>query len=156
MILDKRSEFADAASVVQSTGTFNLPNQIDLQTVRDIGNGQPIYLVVTVDTEIITGGSAGTIQFQLVSDASASIAVDGSQSIHYASRAFVTDGTDATEMRAGRTVVCAAIPLEGLEPFERYIGVQYVVAGVAVTAGAVNAFLTLDPTGWKALANAAN
>lgn len=156
MILDKRGEFADAASVAQAAGTYNLPNQIDLQEARDIGNGQPVYLVIVVSTEIITGGSAGTIEFRLVSDASASIATDGSASLHFRSQAFVTDGTDATEMRAGRTVVCMALPLEALEPYERYLGVQYVIATTTTTAGAVDAFLTLDPNGWKAYADAQN
>lgn len=156
MILDKRTEFADAASVAQAAGTYNLPNQIDLETARDMGNGQPLYLCIVVTTEIITGGSAGTIAFQLVSDASAAIATDGSQSLHYRSQAFVTDGTDATEMRAGKTVLMLAIPLEGLEPYERFLGVQYVVGTTTTTAGAVDAFLTLDPAGWKAYADAVN
>lgn len=156
MILDKRAEFADAASVANAAGTHNLPNQIDLTVARDIGNGRPLYLAVTVDTEIITGGSAGTIEFRVVSDASASIATDGSASLHYRSQAFVTDGTDATEMRAGKTVVMLALPLEALEPYERYLGVQYVVGTTTITAGAVNAFLTPDPSAWKAMADATN
>lgn len=156
MFLDKRAEFADAASVAQATGTYNLPNQIDLLTARDIGNGRPLYLAITVDTEIITGGSAGTIHFLLVSDATASIATDGSASLHFRSQAFVTDGTDATEMRAGKTVVMFALPLEALEPYERFLGVQYVVTTTTITAGAVNAFLTPDPSAWKALPDASN
>lgn len=67
MILDTYTQFADNQSVAQAAGTYNLGDAIDTgAVVRDIGMGQPLYLVITVDTEIITGGSAGTIQFQLI------------------------------------------------------------------------------------------
>ena len=83
MILDERSEFADAVSVAAAAGTALIGDVIDLGTgSRDIGNGQQLYLVIQTDTEIITGGSAGTIKFQLASDAAAYVhgqvlAVDG-------------------------------------------------------------------------------
>src|ERR1044071_4318389 len=73
MILDKRTEFADAVSVAATAGTALIGSQIDLTTARDIGNGRPVYLIITTDTEIITGGSAGTIQFKLASDATAAV-----------------------------------------------------------------------------------
>lgn len=157
MIHDKRTEFADAVSVTGSAGTALIGNQIDSEVVRDLGNGKPVYLVITVDTEIITGGSAGTIQFQLVSDASASIAVDGSATVHYASRLFVTDDAAANDaaMNAGGVPVCVALPLEG-PAYERYLGILAVIATTTVTAGKINAFLTLDPYGWKAYPDASN
>ena len=80
MILDNNLEFADAVSVAASAGTANIGDIIDLTTARDMGNGEPMYLVISVDTEIITGGSAGTIKFQLVSDSTTTIATDGSVS----------------------------------------------------------------------------
>ena len=59
MILDERNEFADAVSVAGTAGTALIGDVIDLTaTHRGIGNGQPLYLVITTDTEIITGGSA--------------------------------------------------------------------------------------------------
>ena len=60
-ILDKRAEFADAVSVAAAAGTALIGSQIDLGVARDIGNGEPLYLVLTCDTSIITGGAAGTI-----------------------------------------------------------------------------------------------
>ena len=154
MILDKRTEFADATSVAGSAGTANIGSQIDMSVVRDVGNGQTVYLIITCDTSIITGGSAGTIQFLLVSDASASIAVDGSASQHWASPAFVTDGDDANDLDAPSTIAVIALPLNGSVPYEQYLGIQAVIATTTVTAGAISAFLSLDPTGWKAYDNA--
>lgn len=154
MILDKRTEFADATSVAAAAGTANIGSQIDTSVVRDLGNGQPVYLVITCDTSIITGGAAGTIQFQLVSDASASIATDGTQSIHWTSKAFVTDDAALNDLDAGDTVAVIALPQDGSEPYEQFLGVQAVIATTTVTAGAISAFLTLDPTGWKSYADA--
>jgi hypothetical protein len=151
MILDKKLEFADAQSVAAAAGTANIGDVIDLGAARDIGNGQPMYLVINVDTEIITGGNAGTIQFQLVSDGTGTIATDGSATVHFASRAFVTDGTDANDaaIKAGATPVVVALPMEG-QAYERFLAVQAVVGTTTVTAGKINAFLTHDVARWKA------
>lgn len=154
MILDKRTEFADATSVANAAATINVGNQIDITDVRDVGNGQPVYLIITCDTTIITGGNAGTIRFQLVSDDSASIATNGTATLHWASKLFVTDGDDANEIHAGDTIAVIALPLDGSAEYERYLGVQAVIATTEVTAGAISAFLSFDPTGWKAYPNA--
>ena len=78
MILDERTEFADAVSCnTGAAGTYNIGDVIDLSVARDIASGRPLYLVVGVDTSIITGGNAGTIAFQLVSDGTDTIATNG-------------------------------------------------------------------------------
>lgn len=148
MIIDSRNEFADATAVgAPNNSTVNVGNQIDLEVARDIGNGQTVYAVFQVDTAITSGGAA-TVQFQLASDASDSIATDGTQTIHYTSKAF-----PVASLTAGFTVV-VALPLEDPD-YERYLGVQVVeTAGQALTAGKINAFLTLDPHGWQAYADA--
>ena len=147
MIMDERLEFADAVSVAAAAGTALIGDVIPLGSVgRDIGLGQPIYLVISVDTEIITGGSAGTLQFQLVSDAQAAIATDGTATVHYASRLFVTDDSAAndTAMNAGQFPVVVALPPEG-PVYEAFLGILAVTATTTTTAGKINAFLTLDP-----------
>lgn len=156
MIIDERTELADAASVASAAGTINVGDVIDTQVVRDLGNGQPVYLVVTVDTEIITGGSAGTIQFQLVSDA-VSTPDTSTATKHAYSPVYVTDdaGNNSAQLNAGGVPFLVALPLEGVE-YERYLGLQAVIGTTTVTAGAVNAFLSLDPYGWKAYADADN
>jgi hypothetical protein len=45
---------------------------------------------------------------------------------------------------------------KGNAEFERYIGLQAVVGTAGFDAGMITAFLSLDPTGWKAYADAAN
>lgn len=155
MIMDKLGEFADAASVAAVAGTALIGNQIPLSYARDVGNGQPIYLVLTCSTSIITAGAAGTIKFQLVSDASAAIAVDGSATVHYDTGTFVTDDDALNGLDAGDVIACVALPIEG-NAYEGFLGILATVGTTTVSAGAINAFLTLDPTGWQAYPEGAN
>lgn len=157
MIIDSLNEFADAQSVAAAASTALIGDVIDLgATPQDLGNGEPMYLVITVDTSIITGGVAGTIEFKLASDAQAAIAVDGSATQHIASGTFVTDGDDANALDAGAVAYVGALPTGAGKAYERYLGVLATVATTTVTAGAINAFLTKDPSAWKAYADAVN
>lgn len=157
MIIDKLTEFADATSVVLTAGTWtNIGSQVDRGAAGlDLGNGQPVYLVITVDTAIITGGSAGTIQFRLASDDTATIHATTS-TVHWTSAAFVTDDAALNDLDVGEVVACLALPLNGQAPYEEFVGVQAIANTTDTTAGKINAFLTLDPTGWKAYPDASN
>lgn len=151
-ILDDYNEFCDAVSVAAAAGTALVGDVIDLTaTHRDMGAGQPIYLVITTATEIITGGVAGTIKFQLASDAQAAIATDGSATIHFDTGTFVTDDAAANspQLNAGEVIACVALPMEG-KVYERYLGILATIGTTTVTAGAINAFFTLDPTAYQA------
>jgi len=157
MIMDERTEFADSVSVAAAAGTALIGDVIDTEVLRDIGNGQPIYLIIQTAVEIITGGVAGTLKFQLASDSVAAIATDGTATVHFQTDELVTDdaGANAVQFNAGETIAMFALPLEGVT-YERFIGVLAVTATTTTTAGAINAFLTLDPHGWKSYADADN
>jgi hypothetical protein len=147
MFMDDRLEFADATSVgTPNNSTGNVGDIIDSTVARDMGAGQALYLVVTVDTAITSGGSA-TVAFQLVSDATTTIATDGTATKH-----IETDAIAVASLIAGYEMV---IPLPSVNPaYERYLAFQVKeTAGQALTAGNVNAFLTLDPPGWKSYAD---
>jgi hypothetical protein len=147
MIMDERLEFADAVSVAAAAGTALIGDVIDLSSVaRDVGQGEDVWLVITTDTEIITGGAAGTVQFVLASDAQAAIATDGTATAHWTSRAFVTDdaAVNDAQLNAGGIIAAIPLPLEGAV-YERYLGILAVTATTTTTAGKINAFLTLDP-----------
>lgn len=151
MILDERLEFADATSVgTPNSTTVNVGDIIDLGSIgRDIGNGQPLYLIIQVTTAIASGGAA-VAEFLLSSDSTTTIAVDGTQTIHYRSDYF------AMAALVAGFQLCVPIPAHS-PPFERYLAFQIrETAGQALNAGNVNAFLTLDPNGWKAYADATN
>jgi len=158
MILDTFNEFASAESVAAAAGTALIGDVIDLgATSLDIGTGEPLYVVIRPTTEIITGGAAGTIQFKLASDAQAAIATDGSATVHVASDAYVTDGTDANDaqlkVNAANPILAVRLPSG---TYERYLGILCTIGTTTVTAGAVDAFLTHDISAWKAYPDATN
>ncbi len=149
MIMDERTEFCDADVLTTTTGTNNEGDIIDTGPVaRDMGAGQPIYLVVEVTTAVTSAGAA-TVRFQLVSDATSTIATDGSQTIHWQSAAI-----GKADLVAGYQIV-VEVPQEA-PVWERYMAVQAVVATAALTAGAINAFLTLDKPKHASYPDAAN
>ena len=153
MILDERNEFADATSVAAAASTALIGDVIDLgATTNYIGEGEPLYLVIQTDTEIITGGNAGTILFSLASDAQAAIATNGTATVHFTTNSIVTDGTDANgaQCKAGATIAAVALP-QGA--YERYLGILCTVGTTEVTAGKINAFLTHDVAKYRAFAD---
>ena len=152
MIIDSLNEFADATSVAAAAGTTLVGNVIDLGvTPQDLGNGEPMYLIITVGTGIITAGAAGTIAFSLVSDAAAAIATNGTATQHLSTGTFVT-GAAAIK----GTVFVGAVPTGAGKVYERYLGVLSTVATTTTSAGTINAFLTRDPSAWKAYADGTN
>lgn len=143
MILDERLEFADAAAIAMNVGNAIAPNTdvIDLgatPTLRDIGSGEPMYLVLQVDTAFV--GATATIQFQLVSDSTANLAT--SKTVHVDTGAIAV-----ATWAAGYTLI---YPLPIGATYERYLGLWMTVATANVTAGKLNAFLTHDVAAWRA------
>lgn len=165
MIFDELNEFADAASVAATTGTTVVGDVIDLgNTTTYLGDGDPVYVVIECTTQMITGGSQGSIQFFLVSDSLATLggATVASCTTHATSLAIVTD--DSTALGVGIAAGTATyLPNQASTvnstgsrkpillvqlppgPYERYLGILKTVASFDCTAGAVNAFLTKNP-----------
>lgn len=160
MILDERNEFADAVSVAAAAGTAVIGDVIDLNSTSIAPNtttnleGSDMYLVLQTDTEVITGGAAGTIQFFLVSDSLATLGagVVAGCTTHYATAALVTDDAALNDARlnAGGLIYCGKLPHGS---YERYLGILCTVATTEVTAGKINAFLTSDPALYRAYAD---
>lgn len=151
MIMDTRAEFASkTAFSTAGTGLALVGNVMDSSVVRDLGNGRPVYLVILIDTTVTSAGAA-TVEFDLVSDAQAAIAVDGSASVHFKSTAF-----PKASLVAGFAAVVVALPWNGGVPYEQFLGILQNVGTAALTAGKFNAFLTLDPAAWVAAPNEAN
>jgi len=145
MLLDSRNEFADATNCFADAATILVGDQIDLgEDAVNPGRGQPIYLVIQVTTAA-TGGTS--INLQLASDAAASVAVDGSATVHWQTGAIAV-----ADFTLGRQWI-VALP-QGTD-YERYLGILAVNAGT-VTAGAVNAFLTWDPQNYHDYPDAVN
>lgn len=141
MILDNFLEFADAAAIALNTTNAIAPNTdvIDLgasPTLQDIGNGEPLYLVIQVDT-VFAG--AGNVTFDLVSDSTANLAT--SKTTH-----LTTGAIAYTAWTAGTTKI---YPLPVEATYERYLGLWETASG-NLTGGKINAFLTHDVSKWVA------
>ena len=146
MIMDSLLEFSDNQTCANTASTVLSTNVVDTQDSRDIAQGQPLYLIIQIGTAVTSDGSA-TVQFRLRSDAAA--AIHATTSTAHIDTGAIPKAT----LVAGYTQV---IPLPMGTTYERYLGVQHIVAAATTTAGTYNAFLTLDPTGWTASADATN
>lgn len=151
MILDARTMFSASGDFANEIGTANVGDQIDLGVAdADVGNGQPVYLVINVETAADGGATAGaTVAFQVVSDGVATPATDGNQTIHFTTKPHV-----AGNLTAGATFVYP-LPVSGLA-YERYLGLQLVTAVEGEDALVASAHLTLDPHGWRAMPDGVN
>lgn len=150
MIVDKLTQFGEDFDLDQETGSYLFTNQIDLGAAGvDIGNGKPVYLVCVVTETFTDGGDSATLTLQLRSDDSASIHASTS-SLHFETAAMLK-----ANLTAGRKFVFA-VPQANAVPYERYLGLQAVVATAGFDSGMISAFLSLDPTGWTAIADASN
>jgi hypothetical protein len=144
MILDERLEFCDATSCVANVGNAILGDVIDLgasPTLQDIGNGEPLYLVIQVDTAVV--GTTSTVQLQLASDSTANLAT--SKTVHIDTGAIA----EAT-LVAGYTLI---YPLPVGATYERYLGIWETVGTNNLSAGKLNIFLTHDVAKWTPYAD---
>lgn len=149
MIMDELLEFADALDVSSTAGTSLEGDVIDLgATPQDFGLAG-MHLVIQVTTAFATATTA-EVTFTLASDASATIATNGTATEH-----IITDTFDTGVLVAGYQLVIPLPTGSGLN-YERYLGLLVTTASATTTAGSINAFLTKDPKYWRSLPDAVN
>lgn len=154
MILDERTEFCDATSVILTAGSAwqNIGDVIPTTKARNLGVGMPIYLIIRIATSVIgTTDATGTFALRLVSDTSDNPPNVSTATVHWTSATVSTNTTAVAGLTAGVRFVCIALP-DG--DYETNLGIQALVTTRSTTAGAIDAFLTLDPNQWKAYADA--
>jgi len=167
MLLDSRLEFADALTVAAGATTIVVvPNSniIDLGAILggsagataqtpDVALGEDLYFTINVDTEVITAGNAGTLQFALYSNATADLA--STPTLHYTSPEYVTDDSAANsaQLNAGGTIAQIKLPHGS---YQRYLVLGYIIGTTTITAGKINAFLSKDVSKNVAYPNAVN
>lgn len=141
MIEDVRSQFAAAVALnTGGAGTYQVGDTIDLSvTGRDLGAGSgtlnDLYLVVLVSTTATSGGSA-TTAFALGESDTVSSGSLSSPTVVVQSPAI-----PVATLVAGYQAFAIRLPAR---TYKRYIGLLQIEAVAALTAGAVNAFLTPD------------
>lgn len=143
MILDERNEFADATALnTGAAGDYVIGDVIDLGVAgRDLGNGEDLELVVSVDTTATSGGSA-TLAI--------SLATDDNSSLSSPTKIVTSPAIPVASLTAGTTAFRVRLPSG---TYERYIGIVQTTGTAAFTAGKINAFLTPVSANWKAYAD---
>lgn len=133
MIVDALLQLSAAQAV---TSTAVSTDTIDLLQNRDVGAGNDLYAIFTVDTAATAAGAA-TVNFQVISSASASLT---SPTV-----LAQTDAIPKTDLTAGRKPITVRISpqvLNSLPIGQRYLGVQYTVGTGPLTAGAFTCYIT--------------
>jgi hypothetical protein len=136
MIIDKQLQFADGTWAPTATGDNVSPNVYDtaplggVPTVNggmNLGEGEELYLVITVKTTVTSGGAA-TVDFRLRTDSAASLVsapVD-----------LVSSGAIAKASLVAGYQVKLKLPNA---TYKRYIGVNANIGTAVLTAGAFEA-----------------
>lgn len=116
MITDAQTRFSSQQAV--TTGTQLSTNAYDLGTARDVGRGETVRVVVTVDTVFASGTS---LQANIVESANA----DLSSATVLVSGAVVAEAG----LIAGAKILDRVLP----QTSKRYLGLQYVSVGTHTT-----------------------
>lgn len=131
MITDANLLLSSAQAVTSSAVSTNT---IDLGVARDIGEGEELYVVFTVDTTVTAAGAA-TVEFQVVGSTAAALSSP------------VVLGTSGAigkaALTAGTTVAVRINPTVGSTAY-RYFGANYNVSTGPLTAGAFTANVVHD------------
>jgi hypothetical protein len=139
MYIDDRLEFCDATAAAGTGVSQIIGDVVNLVgTTQDIGNGDQMYLVIQVTTAYASAGTS--IEFQLRSSTLEAL-TGGTTTTHLSSGALAT----GSGIAAGTTYIYA-LPWA---TYQKFMGLWMVTDG-AVASGAINAFLTHDPSKWVA------
>lgn len=137
--LDALTLFGDSFDLDQEAGTYLMTNQVDLgatPTLKNIGDGQPVYVNFHVTEAFTDGGDSATLTLRIVSDDTASIHASTS-TIHYDSGTMLKAALPLGKMWS------VALPVEA--DYERYLGINCIVATAGFDTGMITAGISLTP-----------
>lgn len=129
MILDAHNLFSDAQAVTAAAASTNL---IDLGAARNIGVGEPLFVVVCVDVVFTDSGSNSTLTVDLHGDSTTSFTPDGLQTL------FIIPA-----LAAAGNVYAARISPDFASNF-RYMQLYYTPNNGDLTTGTLTSFITHD------------
>ena len=132
MMYDKLNTFGTDQAVTTTAASTDI---VDLGAARDIGNGEPLELVILV-TQSVT-----TVTFTLETDDNAAF----SSPVVLANSGAIGKAA----LGAGTEVLRVKVPLDA----ERYLRTNYTVATGPLTAGTFTAFLAHDRQASRAYAS---
>ena len=126
--IDKSIRLSEAQAVTASAASTNV---VDTHVaLRHLGDGEPLWLVVNVNTTVAAAGGASNVTFSLqdsTDDSSFAVVLQG-------------PAIPKATLVAGHRAFCVALP-PGLR---RYFRVNYAVDTNDLTAGKFDAFIVQD------------
>lgn len=125
--VDAQGLFSDAQTITSSAASTNT---IDLGAVRDIGTGEDLYVMVTVDTTMDDTGDNSSLTVALQGDSSTSFTPDGTQDL------FTIPALSAAGTKFFAKLDPNSAPLQ-----YRYIRLNYTPNNGDLSAGAFTAAL---------------
>ncbi|WP_425066982.1 Bbp16 family capsid cement protein [Reyranella sp.] len=137
MMYDKLNTFGTDQAVTTTAASADI---VDLGAARDMGNGEPLELVILV-TQSVTAAGAATVTFTLETDDNAGF----SSPVVLANSGAIGKAA----LGAGTEVLRVKVPLDA----ERYLRTNYTVATGPLTAGTFTAFLAHDRQASRAYAS---
>lgn len=130
MIHDALLLFSDAQAVTAAAASTSY---VDLGAVRDIGAGEPLYIMVTIDVAFTDSGSDSTLTVDLYGDSSTTFTPDGTTTL------FTIPALAA----AGAAYIARLSPSAAALQY-RYIELYYTPNNGNLSAGTVTAFMCHD------------
>lgn len=132
MLTDALLTLSSAQAVTASAVSSNA---IDLSQNRDIGAGEDLYAIFSVDTAPTAAGAA-TVRFQVISASDAALTTG----IEVLAQ---TDDIPITDLTVGMLPISLPIAPSVLHELgQRYLGVRYEVGTGPLTAGAFSALIS--------------
>lgn len=131
MILDGDLLFSEDQAV---TAEADATNVIDLTNVRDVGVGEPLYIMLLVTETFDDTGDDSTLNVDLVTDNNAAMSSD----------AVVQDLVTLPALTAAGTLYFFPLTPEILNAYERYITLHYTPANGNLSAGKITAGIVKD------------
>lgn len=129
MILDKLLQVSTAQVVTATAGSTDV---LDLKQDRDIGIGEPVYLVTNISA---VSGTSPTLV----------IAIQSDDNSGFSSASVLASSASLAPPVAGQQIV---VPLPRTN--ERYLRANYTVGGTSPSITLDSYFTTNPPPGWQA------
>lgn len=139
MYMDAQLLFSDAQAVTAAAASTNV---VDLGVARDIGTGNSLYVVVTVDVAMTDASSDSTLTVALQGDSTTTFTPDGTRDL------FTIPAVSAAGAKFIARLDPASAPLQ-----YRYIRLYYTPNNGNLTTGSFTAFITTDVDQYVAYAD---
>jgi hypothetical protein len=139
MYVDALLLFSDAQAVTAAAGSTNT---VDLGVVRNVGVGEELYVVVSVDVAFTDGSSDSTLTVELEGDSTDTITPDDVQ------RLFIIPALAA----AGAKYIARISP--GFAANYRYLRLKYTPNNGNLSTGSLTAFIANGVEAYSSYADA--